>query len=222
MKKNINSIGKTTSTAKTRKTRTPIKIIKGKRPQETSKDFSKEGRRTKEKGWYIFVNSYLMFSKIGCEQLQSKKKRLTTNKKYIVIAIIYNLKHSLEIILKAFTRTLNKDIDKSDQIHDIEKLFSSFKKKIPKKDKTLNRQVDNLKKIITKYIELNFLNEYLKGCFLVNDIENKFLKYPENSAQITVDYEKLLNQITKDNIKNIEADIKKLIKIIRDIKGLIK
>jgi len=185
-------------------------------------DVSEIEHKTQEKEWYVFVNSYLRLSKIGCEQLQSKKKKLTINKKYIVIAIIYNLKHSLEIILKAFSRTLNRDIDKGDQIHDIKKLFTSFKKKIKKNDKKLNKQVDSLEEIITKYIEFNFLNEYLRKCFVVNDIENTFFKYPENSVKITVDYEKLLNQITKDNIRNIETDIEKLIKIILSIKKLIR
>jgi len=178
--------------------------------------------KTQEKGWYIFVDSYLRLAEIGCKQLQSKESKFTTNKKYIIISIVYNLKHSLEIILKAFARTLAKDTDKSDQIHNTKRLFKEFKKRITKKNKKLNTQVNNLEKIITKYTELDFLNKYLNGCFAINDIENKFLKYPEDSAEIIVDYEKLLSQTTREDVGKIEVDIKKLIKIIPTIKGLIK
>ena len=195
-------------------------------------DASEEKYETREKEWYIFVNSYLTLSEIGCEQLLQSGK-LTIKKKYIIISTIYNLKHSLELMIKTFTRIINKNTNKNDRDHDIKELFTALKrtiqkksrnkeKKIKKEDiKLFNNQMISLEKIIIKYQELNFLNKHLQGCFTMHDKQNTFLRYPENSMQIRINYEKLLNKITKDNIKDLKTDIEKLIKIVPSIKKVI-
>lgn len=174
----------------------------------------------REKDWYIFVNSYLKIAEIGCKSLE---KRLSQEGKFTAVSIIYNLKHALENILKAFRRTLNEKTDKDDQIHDIKILFKRFEESVKKKgSKNLKDELKSLEKIVIKYYELNFLSDYLKTCFTINDCENTFLRYPENSTRLVVDYEKLFSQINKDDIKNIEKDIKKIVKIVNSIKNLIK
>jgi hypothetical protein len=183
-------------------------------------DASEIKYKKREKDWYIFVSSYLKIAENSCKLLE---KRLTQEGKFIIIAIVYNLKHALENIIKAFNRTINKDIDKSDQIHDIKKLFKGFEKSAKGKgSEKLKKQLKSLESLVIKYYELSFLSDYTKNCFTINDCENTFLKYPENSAQLVVDYEKLFAQISKEDIRNIEKDIKKIIKITSDIKNLIK
>ena len=167
--------------------------------------------KAKEKEWYIFVNSYLVLSRIGCEHLLHEEK-LTISKKYITIAIIYNLKH--------------KGTDKNDKVHDIKELFRELKKTISKGSKKeagklSKSSMNNLETMITKYQELSLLNRYIQGCFTMNDTKNTFLKYPENSTQIVVNYEKMLSQVTKNDIKGIKTDIDKLIKIMPNIKKII-
>jgi len=186
-------------------------------------DVSKIKDETKEKGWYIFVTAYFGLAKAGCQYLQ--KNRLTLDNKFITVAIVYNLKHGLETILKALQRTLNKgEIDKSDQIHNTNTLSKILKKKI-KKDKNkkdLNKQINKLEKLICKYTEIPFLTDYLKNCFSINDYDNILLKYPENSAKFIVDYGSILKQINKNNIKDIEQDIDELIVIVKEIKKIVK
>lgn len=203
-------------------------LYKGTDAKTTAK-YSKEFENTsvpilspsKEKDWYIFVLSFLSLSKNGCDYILNSK-RLSENYKFIIIAIIYNFKHGLESIVKAFSRSDNKKIDKSDHGHDIKKLFSNFKERVRVKNKIkLNKEIDKLEKIIIKYNNLDFLNNYVKDNFSVNDYENKFFKYPENSVEIVINYARFLSHVTKSDIEKIKKDIEEVIKISKSIKKIL-
>ncbi len=202
--------------------KTPIKknnVLLRDKPETGFIDFSKKEKEAREKDWYIFALAFLDLAKNGCEYLIKEKS--LKSKKYITIGIIYNLKHSLEIILKAFRRfhrrSQNKELNRSDYSHDTERLFDdNFKKQIEKKLDKKSKKI--FSKIIHKYQTFDLFNEYLKGCFKFNDLENTFFKYPENSAKVEVNYSRFLNRITKTDIKNIKEDINEIKKIIDKIK----
>ncbi len=181
-----------------------------------------EDKVPNDKDWYIFVNSYLNLSLYACESILTKK--FTTKNKAVLIAIIFNIKHSLEIIIKAFQKTLNEETEVK-YGHNIKLLISEFKKNIikkskntPEKKKSLSKDIGKLEDFINKYYELSILNSYLKDCFTISDPENTFLRYPKNSAYLTVNYDKLFNQMTNADLVNIKKDIDMIAVLVKKIK----
>ncbi len=157
----------------------------------------------KEKSWYLFVLSFLGVAINNCEFILNG--RLTNNDKILVIGIIFNFKHSLEVVIKAFSRVLSENMDKSDRGHDTKALLEAFKKKPKIKNKRkLSQDINELEKLIEKYNELNFFKSYLKESFSIYDQENTFFKYPEHSARIVVDYSDFLNKISRNDIIEIK------------------
>jgi len=144
MKKNKDSI-KTIS----RKTRTEsaTRLIGTKSARKVSEDFSKESQRFKERSWYIFVLAYIGLADSGCDHLIDI--RLSENNKYIVVGIIYNLKHSLEILVKSIGKSFNIESD-TEKTHNTKELFRKLLA-----SKTLKNMKDGpKKKIYTEIIKL--------------------------------------------------------------------
>ena len=194
-----------------------------------SEEFSRHSdtevqKRKIEREWYIFYYSFLNIAKNSCDNIITKENLLESDK-FISIGIIYNIKHSLEIVVKALSRTFSDgEMDKSDYGHDIKKLIKDFKKRNGTKIKEspdLSNEIDRLEEIMLKYYELSFLKNYFKDSFIINDIENTFFKYPENKVNIRVDYSEFLSKINMSDIENIETDINEISSIILKIKKLI-
>lgn len=210
-----------------------IKYLVEKESAKTSSKLSKEfirrsnievQKRKIEREWYIFYYSFLNIAKNSCDNI-IVKKNLLENDKFISIGIIYNIKHSLEIVVKALSRTFSDGkIDKSDYGHNIKELIKDFKKRNKKKIKEssdLSSGIDRLEEIMLKYYELSFLKNYFKDSFNINDIENTFFKYPENKVNIKVDYSEFLSKINMSDIESIKTDINEISSIILKIKKLI-
>jgi ATP-dependent Lon protease len=184
-------------------------------------------KRIKEKSCYIFVLSFLENAKNGCDSLIGCK-RLDSHNKHLIVGIVYNFKHGLEIFLKAFSRSINEKIDKSDQIHDTKRLLENFKKQLSssrlKKNRTdiLKKEINKLEKIIEKYNEVDFLKIYLRDSFSVYDQENTFFKYPEHSVKMIINYSELVNNITKNDILIVKKDIENIIKITKEFRNLLR
>ena len=194
--------------------------------EEFIKSSSVEMQKKKtEREWYIFYYSFLNIAKNSCDNIISKK-RLLDSDKFISIGIVYNIKHSLEIVIKALSRTFSDGkVDKSDYGHDIKELIKIFKKSNNKKIKEkpgLSDEIDKLEEIMLKYYELSFLKNYLKDSFDINDIKNTFFKYPENEVHIRVDYSEFLSKISMSDMEGMKIDINKISSIILKIKELIK
>jgi len=207
------------STTKT-KTSTLSEVVSQKKEVDAS--FSKY--EISEKGWYVFVNSYLGLARIGCQKLQG---RLSKENKVIVVSIIYNFKHALEILIKALQKTLKKEKEDIEKTHDIDKLFKELNLKVKKEIKQkkpkegISKEIKKLERLVKKYRELNFVNEYIKDCFSIEDTENQLFRYPEYSSYIQVDYPKLVNKFTREDIEGIEQDINELINTIKKIRKII-
>ncbi|MCG2694815.1 hypothetical protein L6261_01905 [Candidatus Parcubacteria bacterium] len=207
-------------------------FVTGKTGAETTNDSkyfidkSEEKKDIKEKSWYIFVISFLINAKNECDFLINSK-RLDDNNKYLVISIVYNFKHGLEVFLKAFSRFLNEKIDKGDYGHDTKRLLDSFKNQINKKKgktklknkKQTDKDINDLEKIIEKYNEIDFFKNYIKESFSVYDTENTFFKYPEHSTKIIIDYSRLSNQVNREDLKKIKKDIETVLKISKKFKS---
>lgn len=65
----------------------------------------------REKDWYMFAVSYFKLAETGCNQFLQGES-LASENKYIVIAIIFNLKHGIEVILKTLIKVSRIDLKK--------------------------------------------------------------------------------------------------------------
>jgi hypothetical protein len=175
--------------------------------------------------WFIFCNGYLEFSRLGCEYLL-KKTRWSSNDRHMIVCMFYNLKHGLEVVVKALVRTLPKQVDKNDYDHDVKKLFKKFKD-MPELNKVKNKkdifkEINKLEKFIENYYGLKSFEKYFNKCFNLADTNNTLFRYPENSAVLLINYSKLLNQFTPADLRNVKMDIIKILMIVKKIKSLIK
>lgn len=189
-------------------------------------DSSDVVKEKKEKDWFLFLGSFLNIAKCGCESSLGSRK-FDLESKSIIVGVIFNIKHSLEILLKAINRKNNKKIDKSDYGHDLLRLmdFVSVKNinSAEKNKKEYSKCFENLKKIVIKYYGLYYVKEYLdKDILNIHDSDNCFFKYPENNNTfLSIDYSSLLSKATRADLLLIKDDIKLILEISKKIKKLI-
>jgi len=206
-------------------------------------------KRKKEKwlSWLNFSRSYLLLAKLGCKELldseRNKNEKLKDKEFFkmfyytedLFIAILYNIKHGIEIFIKTLKLILSEKIEKS---HDIFYLFEVLEKEIKlHKEKIkstiikelnksnlsdhdkvnldeVKRNLDNLptflkktKELVDKYYHCDVVKKKIKNDFIIEDIDNTVFRYPENNLKVRLDYQKILSRINKDDIKNIFQDI---------------
>lgn len=159
------------------------------------------------KHWGSWAKGYLKLAEQGFLYLNNQKnigrKKLFFGLEdgHLIIASIWNIKHGLELTIKA----LGINLDKKYWIkHNLKYLLNDLDQKI--KNFCIKKHLDLLKNITEKYYRCKFSS---KTIFI--DRENTFLKYPE-SNNVSLDYSfvhdlkrKDINQFLKDiyNLKRI-------------------
>lgn len=171
--------------------------------------------------WNEFLDSFFQIIESACENY----------KKELNVAIVYNMKHAIEIFIKTLIRIADDHSEEKIKNHDLNLLFKSLvqklkNKKIQKVIKELNdteeslasftqqeikeieKTLDKIKQIIQYYNELEFLDK--KSISLV-DLNNTAFKYPENKTQIyaKIDYFDFFFTYQLD-IEKIKEDIRNL------------
>jgi hypothetical protein len=179
---------------------------------------------TKEANWSIFVQSYIKLSIIGCDQILSQKKFLNEDK-FLIISILFNLKHALEIVIKTIDTRMNQEDHKVAFNHNskehIKKIVKAIKAKYPQ-NVTIEKEINILSQFVQKYSSVQIMINYLsKENFTISDLENTFLKYPENSASIVIDYSKLITSVSIADIENIKNDLDRMQVNIKEIEKVI-
>lgn len=173
--------------------------------------------------WIDFTLSFLYITELACNEIiRDENKRA----KELNIALIYNLRHATEILLKTLIRFSEGGSKTDVKCHDIDELFdrlieiiqrlrkrnnkpnfknasAEIKKEIEKFPKTAN----GIKEIIDYYNQLRFLS---KRDLTIYDTKNTAFKYPEHQIELNakVDYARIID--SKLNAKKIKNDIKKL------------
>lgn len=174
---------------------------------------------TKKSNWYTFTFSFLSLSEIGCNDFLINK----SPDKNLVLSILFNLKHSLEIVIKTISNDISGEFTEG---HDVQDLIGKLKAKVGKnKNKIkLNTQLNKFESYLEKYCKLEFLNDTFKSAIILNDKNNILFKYPESNGKvfIHIDYSNLVNKITKSDIKSIKKDITEIRLILNELKGVIK
>jgi predicted DNA-binding protein (UPF0251 family) len=178
----------------------------------------------KQENWYIFSKSFLNLAELGCKELLSREE-LSAQDLELLIPIIYTIRHSIEIILKTLSVLLGDENTKVERIHKVDELIGKLKERpstakglSPTKRKEWTSLIEELSPFIKEYTEYTFLLPYLSATNVrLEDTENTFLKYPENSARLHIDYANLITNLTTADIQKVHNDILKLKAII--IKG---
>lgn len=163
--------------------------------------------------WQFVAKSYLALAYIGVEEIKNKKYCKEPNflyrvspqiydAKLLLIPIIWNIKHAIEIVLKAGSVTFQKKYLKTHDLNELKKELS----------KTLNikyddTEFDELAKIVDKYYQLKIFNGKLFNSIKFYDTQNDILRYPEGSkADVEIDFY-AFGKITEEELDELSKDI---------------
>ncbi|QQR83040.1 hypothetical protein IPJ72_04435 [Candidatus Peregrinibacteria bacterium] len=112
--------------------------------------------------WYEFIDSFLDIVELSCKEILEPKHTIKFTKNieikygnHLKIAIIYNLKHAIELIIKTFIQEVKGELDKKDRIHNLDKLFNKFNSQ--KSIKKLRAEANKLKSGVEKDTIINIL-----------------------------------------------------------------
>lgn len=190
------------------------------------KDLAKYVNKIKRsQNWIFIVSSYLDLAKIGAEELikrldqpEDKKHILDGN---IIIAIFYNIKHSLETTVKylIWTSRWNEETEEILKTHDLAQLLNALKRgAVPKIKKPRHREmsatlIDKLQNVSEKYITLSLIHSKIKEAedFFLYDPTNTFFRYPEHtSIEFVLNFDKITSRFTKEDFQIIIKDIEEI------------
>lgn len=149
---------------------------------------------------------------IGKEKLfpELKKEAMyNLHDKGLWIAIIWNIKHAVELIIKTIGIQIDKKYWKK---HDLDFLIKDLELKLTEKCRTIT--ITKLKKIVEKY----YRSEMFVGRKIVTSIDraNDIFKYTNNRQKSDIDFQ-VLDQLTRKDITAIEKDIDFLRKLFSTI-----
>jgi len=191
-----------------------------------------------EINWFQFLNSFLDLVELACKEMDDPKHfeiiggieiKYNTG---LNVAIIYNMKHAIEIFIKTLIRIADNSSKEEIKKHDMDYLFQLLKTRMENGDiKKVIRKLDygkdelasfaqqeikefetyttEIQKIINYYYKLEFLN---KNDITAIDTENTAFKYPENITQINAQ----INYF--DFFFNYNLDIQKIREDVRNLK----
>lgn len=208
-----------------------------------------------EINWLEFLNSFLDLVELACKEIEKPMHSENLGgieRKYskrLNVAIIYNMKHAIEIFTKTLIRIADNSLKEKIITHNMDDLFQLLKTKMEnggikkvieriddKKDslasftqqeiKEFETYTTEIQKIINYYYKLEFFN---KNDITVIDTENTAFKYPENITQINaqIDYfdfffsYNLDIQKIRDDIRNLKMNLNS-IKTVFDLYHLYK
>ncbi len=168
--------------------------------------------------WQFIAESYLALAYSGIEKLKnyihlSIPEKEECNKKergwyrayaaqLLLITIVWNIKHALEIVLKTHSVNFQGTYLKTHNLNDLKKELA----KIFKIDKdNQDKKIDEFVKLVDKYYKMEMFDCKLSNVF---DPDNDFLRYPEGSKMgVQLDLY-LFGKITEKEIDQLVEDIK--------------
>ena len=175
-----------------------------------------------EKHWGSWAEGFLKLAEKGLLYLKNQKnigkvkwfknqpkKLFDLGIGHMIIAIIWNIKHGIELLIKALGINLNKQYWKK---HDLDFLIKDLELKM--KDFCIEKHFQLLEQLIRKYYECNFSQ---KTIFV--DKENTFFKYPElDSVSVSLDYS-FVHELKRKDINQFLRDIHNLKKLYSLLEG---
>ncbi len=165
--------------------------------------------------WIFFAKSYLALACIGIEEIKEKKYcnqptflwRVSTqvyDAKLLLIPIIWNIKHAIELVLKAHSVTFQKGYLKT---HNLSDLKDGLVNTLGIKDQSKDEKFDELVSIVDKYYKLEVFDGKLLNHQTTFDIKNDILRYPEeNKANFKLNLKAFGKVIDKELIE-LQKDV---------------
>jgi hypothetical protein len=175
--------------------------------------------------YIYFSRAYLIIAYSGIENRE--KNTLAENEEliyeishennYIIAPILYNIKHAIELFIKAISKIFELNDKDFENKHDLKILFSKIKIKL-NKNHNIQSSIEELEKLIIKYHQNKFIDKKLKNNFSMEDEKNDVFRYPDNKAKIDLNFEKIFSQFKeKDFSEEIKNDIQQFYKLFYDI-----
>ena len=191
---------------------------------EQLKSFKKNKYIQNNFEWFSYSRYYLRAAQILLDAASSHEEE-----KYLVVPALFNLRHGLELVLKASIRFLSdEDSDPPENVHDINKIFSKLKKKItssqkkgiakfakeigdPQADaeKFFKNSIDDLSNMVTKYYyQIPATKVLERDQYFIEDIENELFKYPEsNKIKFGLKSKSFIDGLDDTNMKEFNRDL---------------
>lgn len=171
---------------------------------------------TSKYNWIFWAKSYLALAYIGIQELKDKKyleaeemsvlvrgKWQVYDAQLLLIPIIWNLKHGIELVFKALDVTFVAEYQKN---HDLNQLKERLEKILGKKEP--DKYFDEFVMVAEKYYKLDFFKAMLRKIGNVIDKDNDIFRYPEGSKTKYSLELRDFQHFSKENLLELERDIK--------------
>ena len=178
----------------------------------------KQDSRLSGNEWEFVAKSYLALAYIGVQEIKSRKyfdedgmhilKRSqwqVYDAQLLLIPILWNLKHAIELVLKAQGVIFQSDYLET---HNAESLVNRLKESLDIQGR--DDKFHELAEIANKYLQLKFFNKKLLEASRVMDVQNDIFRYPEGSKAVFHLDLNVFQKITEEDIAELEADIELL------------
>lgn len=172
---------------------------------------------TTEFDWIMFAQSYFYIARLACQELlddRSEKHNrslsdsinLSYKTANLYVAILFNIKHGIEVFIKSLGIL---DFGEYEEGHDIHVLFQNLKKRM--ETKLSSGDLDEMEKLIIYFYKPNFLKRKVKDFYEIADIKNDIFRYPDNNAKIQISWELILDLFDESDVKEIKDNLDKLL-----------
>ncbi len=163
--------------------------------------------------WIIYAQSYLKMAEIGVRELEDQNyvkrgmdRYFFYENKLLLIPIIWNFKHAIELVIKTLGIAVDKQYLKN---HDFVELRDDLKQSLQKLKIKKIEKIEDLVEIIDKYYRCEFWDKKIIKTGTILDVENDIFRYPENRAFFFFDPQ-MLKDISSRETEDLSDDIKKL------------
>ena len=175
---------------------------------------------TTEYDWIIFAQSYFYIARLACQELLLEDNKEKHNKNLsssiglhyrpadLYIAILFNIKHGIEIFIKSLSIL---DVEEYERGHDTHILFQNFKKRgVIKLD---TKDLEEMEELIIYFYKPSFLKPKIEEFYEITDTENDIFRYPDNSAKLQIQWELIIGLFNISDVQEIKNKLDELLEL---------
>ena len=189
------------------------------------KSLKKETTRLSKYDWMMYARSYLKMAQIGIEELKNQKyidpgldRIFFYEEKLILIPVIWNLKHAIELIIKTLGITIDKQYFTE---HNLDILKVDLEKSLKELGIEKPKKIEDLAIIIDKYYKCEFWNKKLIKTGNVFDVKNDIFRYPESKTSFKSNILQILKDIPFNDEARYSRETEELSDDIKELKSLL-
>ena len=177
----------------------------------------KEKTKTWFLNWFKYFEAYLELARIGLLQLDEQKyppetpfkKDAVYGDQILLIPIIWSLKHSIELLLKALHIRITQEFS---LVHDNTQLHNEIKKAFLNLKIADSKLLEEFIVISDKYFRLKFWHSFVVLNSDIYDDMNDIFRYTESRVNFGLNIEELY-KVTKENKLELKKDMERLNKL---------